>query len=270
MSGDRLLATTTTGLSDQQNVEDTLYLSQIDSIATATPFLKLATNSPGFGISQKAALADHFIAYEMAYQPIVVLDTGTKTWKSVPAAGGAEAVDPRVSGDDVFFTVLDSGGDDLWVRRADGSLDKLRDVASTHVVGFATDGTTLAWLQLSQPSTVDPSGYDHVELWTAPYTTSAAALAPKKLTTIPGPGWEAVTLMAHAGYAAYYANDVRVYRLSDGAYYTAPPPPIAGLTYGDVLWVDDTEVVVQLSDGVRGRTIARMKLADMTLHPPVP
>jgi hypothetical protein len=106
-----------------------------------------------------------------------------------------------------------------------------------------TDGTSLYWLQgYGQTSLHD---FERIEIWTAPYTTNPAALAPSRMATT------AVTSMSDAFFAGYgrsaiveTATRVRIYRRADSLSAVLDAPEGTELLRGSVLWLGPEEIAV--------------------------
>ena len=128
---------------------------------------------------------------------------------------------------------------DLEPRDArDGGRSSYRRTAKP-VLGFASDGTTLAWVQAPlapDASTPNPAG----DIWTAPFATSRAAVVAHQLRSGStravkrSDRWRPDTTSLPPSTGMY-----NVYRLSDGHHWSFTP--IAGAS--GVYYVDDTYVV---------------------------
>jgi hypothetical protein len=106
------------------------------------------------------------------------------------------------------------------VRHAGGTVENLYQKPSVWAVDLRSDGVDLVWQELDETTNV-------LELWSAPFTTSPASFAAKKVRTIESPP----TVLVRAGFAGekwfvYTHADtaLRAIRLTDGAWVEAPPP----------------------------------------------
>jgi hypothetical protein len=181
---------------------------------------------------------------------------------------------PRIAGTDVFWHNWNTPQSNEWVRRDDGSLEPFVVVESTEISGFTTDGTTMTWLQGSQPSVNSEEAKFAVwELWKAPYANKSGDLKPVKLASLPFlKGYlQGLELVMGTNYVAIDMEPPHVYRLSDGACWQVPSSPGPGLGYRKVIWVDDEEIVARIKDEYENdTTVARIKLSALTPCDPTP
>ena len=175
--------------------------------------------------------------------------------------------EPHISGQDVFWHDWNPTRSREWVRREDGSLEPFLAIEGIEVMGFATDGVSMAWVQASQPSVLsEEAEYAVWELWTSPYANKTADLKATKLVSMPflKNTHQIPDLLVNKGYLALNSASPRVYRLSDGACWQVPPSPGPGLVHGMMIWVDDEEIVARIKDEYENdRTVARIKLSAM-------
>jgi hypothetical protein len=175
---------------------------------------------------------------------------------------------PQFAGKDLFFLRYGAEFKQAWVRTQDGTVRSLVKIDGVHVVGFATDGITMAWLQASKPQKDNTGYFDLWELWAAPYTTDPASLSPSRVAIIPELNQYGLAQSLHvgAGHIAVPTVPPRIYRVSDKAYYSAPSTPVPDQTYFSMPFVDDQELVALMTDPKVYRTVVRIKLASMELH----
>lgn len=198
---------------------------------------------------------------------------------------------PRVLGDIALVQRYGYGAVDLetgeaWVWTRPNKLTKLIDVAPQKVWDARTDGTTLAWVQVTATDTTEaPPG----ELWVSPATVDPAKLVPKKLRSVPPSGNSLNSNGIGQGYFVLAelrkapdgplkgAPDHRlhVYRLSDGRHWEVPrfvdvgpstKKPASSLTVlGAVLHVDAEEVwwLGASQYSLDNWTIVRQRLSDL-------
>lgn len=258
---------------DKTNVRYDFFYGSADSPSTfAAPAWSGLAPGGGYPGINRIALAKSFMAIESGGPGMALVDLTTHKLSGFTTPGlTAPLVHPVAVGDDLFFTAESSPGTG-WVRRADGTVVELRHLAGVEVGGWTADSNSLAWTELTKP---DPNNYGHYldsSLWTAPYTIDPAKLAPRRLDTLFHDWFLATDMLLGAGYVAVGGDDtIRIYRLSDGSYYELPPAPLPGLAwYQPLLWMDSEEFIGVAAWKGNPRSVIRMKLADLTLHPPDP
>lgn len=106
-----------------------------------------------------------------------------------------------------------------------------------------TDGRDLVWQQ--GYDRVDLTGYSRLELWTAPYTTDASTLVPRRVAVL-DQGFLQSSADLFGGYAVVPSTRTRVvvYPL-DGTPPRAVDAP-AGFEWGDVVFSGPEEVALLL------------------------
>jgi hypothetical protein len=170
----------------------------------------------------------HFSSSLMAFE--MGLDRLIYTWDFGP---GKPQLIPRPSDIAEDYAAIVKGSETVFVRdssmptarafavrHADGTVENLYQKPSVWAIGLLGDDTDFVWQEQ------DPTS-GAVELWTAPWTTSSASFAPKKVRAIDGLGG----YLAAAGYSGdkwwiYYKDDttLRAVRITDGAWLDAPAP----------------------------------------------
>jgi hypothetical protein len=229
------------------------------------------TKEPAFagGISD-IHLGDGILAWRGP--SIGIYDALTKEVSTVQLNEPQELFYPRVAGRDVFFVNRASPTYDVWVRRGSGDVEKLRHVDGSHVHWFDADGFDMAWIEFSQPLADDPVNFASAVLWTSPYANHAANVKPTKLSHVAslegGPLSYARTAV-NDGMAIVDWDSERVYRLSDGSHYEVPISVHSGTTRAGALFADKTEIVAMIK-GPFYSTLARIPIAALPVHPPVP
>lgn len=166
---------------------------------------------------------------------------------------------PSFAGDHLVW-VDDSTSASVWggVSGANVLLSNGGSV-SRGVVGLATDGKDMVWVEGSQP--VDAGGtdiYGQVAIVTSPFATSASQLVPKVLRSdLSGYAWAANIVVgcghaARSGYLKSADGSLRaatiVVRLSDGHAWLLPDGP--GLDFGwrTPLAITCDEVLVRVAE----------------------
>lgn len=127
------------------------------------------------------------------YMPVgadaIVLNTiaGAQLWHVTPTGattrlewgGAAEHYVDDIQGDAVFTSEL-GATTYVSVSIAGGAVTPLIVPADgSDAFELATDGTNMVWQQ--GYGRLDAISYDHVEIWTAPYTTERASVVPRRL-----------------------------------------------------------------------------------------
>jgi hypothetical protein len=128
-----------------------------------------------------------------------------------------------------------------WHHETNALTPLLQPGDSVSVADVQSDGKTLAWVHGGLPLTPDYF-YPWAELWTSPFASDKADLAPKKIRTLPTQG----SVVAHLNgdrYAIYSYLEKLVYviRLSDGWQWTFHPPDESYEFY-EIFYLDDEYV----------------------------
>jgi hypothetical protein len=126
------------------------------------------------------------------------------------------------------FAATGSGWTSEYVVGADGTPAVLRGVENRHVLGFATDGDTLFWLEAFGGA--DPVALPlKFEVWAAPYTTDPHKLerTARKLGAARGQGFAGGRAAADGTYAVVTGNCAQVARASGGEVRELCSPPDA-------------------------------------------
>lgn len=195
---------------------------------SGTPtFRVLATLTTAFlgpnNFPQQIEIGDDFIAAQVVprYDVVRVGFDG-----SVRFVTGAEPGGPvlEAGGRDGLFYLTLRPASGLWTATADDEVGRvLWDPPDADIGGIETDGVDLVWAQMYDK--VREYEYGRVELWTSPYTTDPAALAPRRVAEVPI-GFLAATLHAGSGHALVAAAGVlTVYALDTGRIGLLRPPP---------------------------------------------
>ncbi len=270
----RILFNFNMALADKRNVRYDFFYGTVDDAKTYDgPAWTGITPDGGYGPAQKLALGDNIVAIEYGASGMGLIDLATHQLSGFTTPTFYDyLLGPVAVGDDVLFVADNWDTRSGWVRRADGSVAELRAPAGVMLGGWTGDSSELAWTELENP---DPNNYGHyldASLWTAPYTTQAAALAPRRLATLAHNPVVATHMAVADGLVAVLGFDtMRIYRLGDGSYYELPAQPLAGLTWSqDLLWLDADEFVGVATWGPNPRSVIRFKLKNLPLHPPDP
>ena len=172
-------------------------------------------------------------------------------------------------GDAVFYSSIGNVDDDARVA-VGHSLGQSLVPAGDHdgTGGMATDGRTLVWYQGWTQR--DILKYERLELWAAPYTTSAAELRPRRVAEADGLFMH-TNLRVGFGYAVALAGDGEravVYDLESGAKAELLSPPGTGWV---TTFVGPEEVALAIEvDGVPypARTVRYYRLDSLEFTSP--
>jgi hypothetical protein len=152
-------------------------------------------------------------------------------------------------GNSVLFTGWTGGYNAAYVSTCcDDSSVALLNAPAVSFDEAHTDGKDMAWIQST--GLIQTQQFQTYELWTAPFTTDAAQLQPKKLATLEIPGIGADMLTVGDGWVALRHTDsdhhVRLYRAADGAQKVLPAVPGVGWLGGsNHLLIHDGTVWIQ-------------------------
>jgi len=160
---------------------DAIFHGPIDELKDADrPVLLLGPDDiPGYGAVLEAYVSPEAMAFHVPFlSEVWLVDTGIL--RRLGGPGSAVPVSPQrvaLVGDHVLWNEWRTD-----VRIAHGALDRSAapyyGVEGTRVI-FATDGVDLAWVQgYGWDGT---TGFDRMELWTAPYVREPADLAPRRV-----------------------------------------------------------------------------------------
>lgn len=163
--------------------------------------------------------------------------SATRIWSTpVPTSGGAIAVD-GVDAPRIYF-ISDAA-----------EFSPIAEVATpAYIPQFAVDPSdnSFVWERgVMRDGPTGPGVYD-LELWRSPYATSMSAASPTRIAALPSYG---VGLVANRGLVLVTVNggsEAWLVRVSDGARWTVKPEP--GQSFGEPIWVDDTEVWLHVTD----------------------
>lgn len=185
------------------------------------------------------------------------LDSGTYVLS--PKTGFPSFLADFVEKDDVFALSVHgtSGYGQEWHIDPDGTPVSIRALGDRHVSTFATDGTTLFWVELyGSTSVLDTMKR---EVWAAPYTTDAATLSAtaKKIASIPDDrvphtaiAYDGIyAVISHSG-----AQTVYILRLADGVL-TSVSYSAASTGFDDLVYVSNSELWVTIAGSLRRYTL---------------
>jgi len=208
--------------------------------------------------------------YGLYVTDLATLQTSYAFWGELD---GHKIYDVHCVGDALFFTHDQVVPYEQWVRKPDGTLVKLIANADSMAVGLGSDGIDHAWMQAYAPD-ANLAHWGRVELWTSPFATTPQTLAPKLLGRLPI-DWLDFTLVVGAGYAAHSTipgEQPRLYRLSDGAWASAPKVP--DLQLPRFIYIDEQEAFLwgAKADGLSTNytTIVRMPISAFAPFEPLP
>ena len=167
-------------------------------------------------------------------------DAGSRTLAVASDGGWLPAQTPAAVPDGALvFNGVDLPNG-ISLVRADGTSTPLVIPQSPYINGFAIDranGYAISWVECASDSPMTGC-----ILWSSPYATSAAAMAPRmvaKLQDVSNQYYPGT--LANAGVVLNVSLDFAlVTRLSDGQSWQIQAP--AGIGFGYVAWVDDAEV----------------------------
>jgi hypothetical protein len=138
----------------------------------------------------------------------------------------------------------------LDLLRKDGSYLQLVAPSAPQVVtSFALDrsnGDAIVWVESDNQAT-----YTNSTMWTAPYTTSAASLARRKVALIANDtlhlGGSAMVVNRGVALNLIGPSVALLTRLADGMSWTIAAEP--GRPFVQPVWVDDSDVMLTTADG---------------------
>lgn len=188
--------------------------------------------------------------------------------------GGMSADSPDVVGASILF---DSFGTTDQILVSDAGARFLELVpppgpGAEPVTHHRTDGATLAWaVGFNRMSADDPFVFDRVELWAAPFASTATELRPARvgaLRNTRAPGY----IMGGRGHAAVIDDDpavIRFFRIADGHETPLRAPP--GLQWTSfVSFIGPREVLAGAGRGAAVFGESAVQLIDYTaLEPPL-
>ncbi|MBX3276042.1 MAG: hypothetical protein KF729_37670 [Sandaracinaceae bacterium] len=198
---------------------------------------------------------------------------GEPTMIAQSATSGGQTYVAASIGETVFYTVY---GEHHHVRASTrGEPGRVfLDPTDAEAVRFVTDGVDMAWVQ----AYVRDRHYrfEHIELWSAPYTTRPEDVRPRRIARLGGTN-PYPEMAIGAGYVAARewipdeeVTVVRVFRLSDGARATIYPYEGRSFRIAAAYILPD-EIGVQVSrGGTPPQDIAflRIRLDSLTFEPP--
>jgi hypothetical protein len=196
----------------------------------------------------------------------------TTAGKQAVANGAMLALD-FVTGNDVYATNGLSVGpwQQEFLVNPDGTVILYRAKLNRNVGTFATDGTTMFWVENYGGATPSAAPAT-VEVWAAPYTSNPTQLdaTATKVATIPGAGEATGNLIAFQGlfvmdphiFSPSTGGAIEVVRHSDGALKQVFAGP--GLYFSRFVYVSQTEFwgVVTNSRGVSDFALRRFSLGN--------
>ncbi len=227
-----------------------------------------------FAILNNLTLGAKYVAWDTSTVAMMPRNTGVSFSVSYDVPGTSSFLE--FVGDDAYFITADPNFTRIWVRRGDGGTEELVAAPGSHVEALSSDGTTMSWF-VTTGQFVNAEGATvskKVELFASPHANSKAGVVPTRLGRLTylenkplGFGWKARRgVVSYAG-----ARPLTLFRMSDGAFKTLPDsPPIAGTTWGDLVWADDQEVIVVVLQGIQGKTILRYRVDDLGPWQPLP
>jgi hypothetical protein len=243
------------------------FWDQVDHMATLTkPTASYTDSQIGKGVGE-LSLGDEFFTWRHGY-----LDK--KDFKPVSNHISQRILERHLAwGKDAFHLDITDPLYFVWVRRPDGSRERLIQPPDASVFAYHTDGKTLAWIQVKDPVPEKGKGYyDTWELWASPYTTHPSELKPFRVAKLhqmkeSKSSWIALEMVVGEGQIAF---GPRVYRISDGSWRQVPQPAGEDFWYSGNFYVDDEEVMKWVKEGLKDRTVFRFRLDALPLHPPDP
>ena len=169
---------------------------------------------------------------------------------------------PFVVGNDVYAW-SEYGTGDGWAQQyridPDGSVLLYRGATGRHMSGFASDGTTMFWVELSGDTNAAAKTYPTVEIWSAPYTRDSSVLAKTAalLGTLPGNtlGKDGKAIARGGHYLLGQTRNVALAR-SDGMVKLVAPDNSNRIFYwtpyasDTELWVTESELVPGENSGI--------------------
>lgn len=188
------------------------------------------------------------------------------TFEEVPKQGGRLWDKHTLVGNDVIVPADDDLAD-LYIRHPDGTVALLKGDPSVAEGRPGADTSFIAWQEASGGTLW--SGFQHMEVWSGPYTSDPASLQPHKAADVPntafydfafGEGWYIVQLEA---------GGARFVHLSDSKYVDIAAP--TGLQFTQPITVAGGEAwfLMKLSPGPKEPvTIARYDLASVAAKLP--
>jgi hypothetical protein len=225
-----------------------------------------------FGAFGGAVLGDGAVAWTDGFVHMMsLMDKVPFPVKTDPAAEGGN---PHFVGQDLFFGANVGGLARVWARHPQGAVEQVLAPPGQGILTYGVDAVDLAWVQVANPVAGMTDTYGTCDLYTSPFATSAATLAPTRLGSISlcagKTAWG--DLQVHGGFAGLNQRPERVYKLSDGSYVESPPLPFPSTTLGNMLWADGDELITEVLDVpyLNRQTIIRWKLSSLTWNPPEP
>jgi hypothetical protein len=184
---------------------------------------KSITGNPGVGVYQ-VRFSSSLMALQISPSGFVYTwDFGSDPPKLIPRP--SEIVQDLLTGlrdDEVVLSrySADNSARSFAVRHPDGSIEDLYRKPSVWAADLLSDGNDFAWQESNESTGV-------LDLWTAPWTTSPASFAPRKVRTLDNPPSGLVQSgFSGEGWWVYRQSEssLRSVRLTDGAMLEAPPP----------------------------------------------
>jgi hypothetical protein len=196
---------------------DVLYASGTPTALLTSPEFRRLRDIPWQLAVQKHGTSTTTFAFDLAPAGVVErARIGASVAITTAGRAGPPIFFDLVDKDDVF-AATGSGWTSEYVVRTDGTPVLLRSVASRHVLGFATDGDTMFWLEAfgGADAVALPSRF---EVWAAPYTTDPVKLGSnaRKLGDARGQGFAGGRAAAGGVYAVVTGNCAQVARASGG------------------------------------------------------
>lgn len=180
---------------------------------------------------------------------------------------------PSPWGRSIFYEKWSGIRNEIWLFHENKAEERFFGDEVHSYFSATTDGETLVWAALSQPFVSDDGStvYRRADVMASPYTIDRATLVPRVVMTVLNEkghvGFE-MPRPARGHLLVAAGNKLRIVRLSDGQWYERPEAPVPSLRHERHFYVDDSEYIGQLADGVRERTLMRVKLSSLELHPP--
>lgn len=189
-------------------------------------------------------------AYRMSSGQLVLLDDANEStlmngrdFRGIPQ-------NEDLRGEVLFFETNGGGVSRLAVGTVADGPTYLRNIAPGEIRHFHTDGSTFAWLQGTEFDAFTLT-YGTLELWSAPYVTSAADLTPRRIRDFPGLYRGEIGGRWYAAESNLADGGMDVYDLTDGTRRHWVPPPATG-TRGAPLYVTDEEILLQANGAEAG------------------
>lgn len=266
-------------LADGRNVRSDFYVGALGDAATyAAPAFSGSTTT-GYGVVQGLTLTEGSLGLEFAGYAVGVVDLATRELSivSTPTLDWQAKTDPVAVGPHLLFRELDDTGFTLWVRQPGGTTERLRRGPPGVYVGtFASDGTTLAWIEATDRKTDFTFG--HLELWVSPFATREADLAPRRVALVEDLEYPFAEMIVGDGQVAMLIHPdrpLRIYDTQAGTLRLGPVKPLrepcdfppCPYSYPVRLLHLDREELIVFVTGVASDTVLRLALDTMPAEP---